>query len=125
MEHTEPSKPRHPKGLYVLFFTEMWERFSFYTMFAVFVFYMDEGLKLSNSQVHNTYGFYSGFVYFTPLLGGWLADKFLGGERAVRKNGMNMQVDHFRLPVGTFKRAFPLPRPSVTMPARRGKCCPR
>jgi nitrate/nitrite transporter NarK len=63
----------------------MWERFSFYTMFAIFVLYMDEGLQLPSSQVHETYAFYSGFVYFTPLLGGWLADK-LGGARVTLWN---------------------------------------
>src|SRR3989304_6368953 len=65
----------HPKGLMVLFFTEMWERFGFYTMLAVFTLYMDETLGWSDSYKGQVYGLYLGFVYFTPIAGGWIADK--------------------------------------------------
>jgi POT family proton-dependent oligopeptide transporter len=73
----------HPKGLMTLFFTEMWERFGFYTMLAVFTLYMDETLGWSDGQKGQVYGLFLGFVYFTPILGGWIADKFLGYRRTI------------------------------------------
>ncbi len=101
------AKAKHPAGLYVLFFTEMWERFSFYTMFAVFVFYMDEALHMGSSQLHNTYAFYSGFVYFTPLLGGYLADKYLGCRKSVLIGAVLMALGHFGLFVGSYAIFYP------------------
>ncbi len=98
---------RHPPGLYVLFFTEMWERFSFYTMFAIFVLYMDESLRLPSEQLHNTYAFYSGFVYFTPLLGGWLADRYLGCRNAVRIGAVLMALGQFGLFLGSYSIFYP------------------
>ncbi len=73
----------HPKGLMTLFFTEMWERFGFYTMLAVFVLYMDETLGWSDAFKGQVYGLYLGFVYFTPIAGGWIADKFLGYRKTI------------------------------------------
>lgn len=73
----------HPKGLMILFFTEMWERFAFYTMLAVFVLYMDEVLGWDDSKKGDIYGLYLGFVYFTPILGGWIADKLLGYRKTI------------------------------------------
>ncbi|HHN74297.1 MAG TPA: MFS transporter [Acidobacteria bacterium] len=101
------AQAKHPRGLYVLFFTEMWERFSFYTMFAVFVLYMDEAMHLPSGQLHNTYAFYSGFVYFTPLLGGWLADRWLGCRKAVLIGGGLMALGHFGLFLGTYALFYP------------------
>ncbi len=100
-------KAKHPPGLYVLFFTEMWERFSFYTMFAIFVLYMDEGLKLPSSQTHETYALYSGFVYFTPLLGGWLADRFLGCRKSVLIGALLMALGHFGLFLANYSLFYP------------------
>jgi POT family proton-dependent oligopeptide transporter len=77
---------KHPKGLYVLFATEMWERFGFYTMVAMFTLYLrdaNEGFGFSAAQASTLYANYQMFVYASPLLGGWLADKFLGYRRAV------------------------------------------
>ena len=59
----------HPKGLMTLFFTEMWERFGFYTMLAVFTLYMDEVLGWSDAYKGQVYGFFLAFVYFTPIAG--------------------------------------------------------
>jgi len=73
----------HPKGLAVLFFTEMWERFAFYTMLAVFTLYMDEVLGWDDSKKGDVYGLYLGFVYFTPIIGGWIADKLLGYRKTI------------------------------------------
>lgn len=73
----------HPKGLMTLFFTEMWERFGFYTMLAVFTLYMDEVLGWSDTYKGQVYGFFLGFVYFTPILGGIIADKLLGYRKTI------------------------------------------
>lgn len=83
-----PAAPRHPPGLYVLFFTEMWERFGFYTMIAIFTLYMkapaaDNGLGLSTTTAGDYYGYFMGLVYFTPLLGGLVADRLLGEYRSI------------------------------------------
>src|SRR2546423_7735654 len=77
---------KHPRGLYVLFATEMWERFGFYTMVAMFTLYLrdeKEGFGWSAAQASTLYANYQMFVYASPLIGGWLADKYLGYRRAV------------------------------------------
>ena len=67
---------RHPKGLFVLFFAEMWERFSYYGMRAILVLYVTNGLMFSDAYANNgVYGSYTGLVYLTPLLGGYVADR--------------------------------------------------
>ena len=76
-------KQDHPKGLYLLFFVEMWERFSYYGMRALIVLYMVQNLMYSAQKAGNIYGLYTGLVYLTPLLGGYLADKYLGQRRCV------------------------------------------
>ena len=73
----------HPKGLYVLFLTEMWERFSYYGMRAMFVLYLMKCLLMSEAQAAQLYGSYTGLVYLTPLLGGFLADRYWGNRRSV------------------------------------------
>jgi POT family proton-dependent oligopeptide transporter len=73
----------HPKGLMTLFFTEMWERFGFYTMLAVFTLYMDEVLGWSDAYKGQVYGFFLAFVYFTPIAGGIIADKLLGYRKTI------------------------------------------
>jgi POT family proton-dependent oligopeptide transporter len=77
----------HPKGLYPLFFTEMWERLSFYMLVGILVLYASDvqrgGLGLTVEEASAIYGTYLAFVYFTPFLGGMLADKYLGYRRAV------------------------------------------
>jgi POT family proton-dependent oligopeptide transporter len=74
-------KPRHPKGLYVLFFTEMWERFGFYTMLFIFTLYLDEYFHFAHPGP--IYGGYLAAVYFTPIAGGWVADRVLGFRRTI------------------------------------------
>lgn len=73
----------HPKGLMTLFFTEMWERFGFYTMLAVFTLYMDEVLGWSDAYKGQVYGIFLAFVYFTPIAGGYIADKLLGYRKTI------------------------------------------
>ncbi len=74
---------KHPRGLMVLFFTEMWERFAFYTMLAVFTLFMDEVMGWSDSIKGDVYGIFLAGVYFTPIFGGWIADRLLGYRRTI------------------------------------------
>ncbi|HHJ53377.1 MAG TPA: MFS transporter [Caldithrix abyssi] len=87
----------HPKGLMTLFFTEMWERFGFYTMLAVFTLYMDETLGWSDAYKGQIYGLYLGFVYFTPILGGWIADRFLGYRKTIMLGAVILSIGYFAL----------------------------
>lgn len=89
----------HPKGLAVLFFTEMWERFGFYTMLAILALYMDEHFALPKTLSGNIYGMFIAFVYFTPLLGGVLADKWLGYGRSIVAGAVLMGLGYFALAV--------------------------
>ena len=86
---------KHPPGLYVLFFTEMWERFSYYGMRSLLVYYMIKHLQFTQEHSSRIYGLYSGFVYFTPLFGGMLADRLLGQRRTVIVGAVLMATGHF------------------------------
>lgn len=90
---------RHPRGLYILFFTELWERYSFYSMMAILTLYMDEALHFDAARTGLVYGSYIGGVYLLPLLGGWLADRVLGFYRAVVIGGVIMMAGHLVLAV--------------------------
>ncbi len=85
----------HPKGLYVLFFTEMWERFSYYGMRALLIYYMTKHLLFSQGQASQVYGLYTGFVYLTPFFGGMLADRVWGQRKTVIVGGVLMAIGHF------------------------------
>ena len=85
----------HPKGLYVLFLTEMWERFSYYGMRAMFVLYMVKCLSLAKEDASQIYGNYTGLVYLTPLLGGYLADRFWGNRRSILLGSAVMALGQF------------------------------
>lgn len=92
----------HPKGLYLLFFTEMWERFSYYGMRAILILYltkklMEGGLGMEEDKAMLLYGYFTGLVYFTPLIGGWLADKFLGKRLSITIGGITMMIGQFVL----------------------------
>jgi POT family proton-dependent oligopeptide transporter len=92
----------HPKGLFLLFFTEMWERFSYYGMRGILILYMtklwaENGLNISEDKASLIYGFFTGFVYFTPIIGGWLADKYLGQRRAITIGGITMLLGQLAL----------------------------
>jgi len=91
---------RHPKGLYVLFATEMWERFSFYTMLALFTLYLQnptEGFGWVTNRATRLYALYLALVYFSPLVGGWVADKKLGYRRSVMIGGFFFMAGHLLL----------------------------
>lgn len=89
------NKKRHPKGLYVLFLTEMWERFSYYGMRAMFVLYMVKCLMMSEQDASQIYGSYTGLVYLTPLLGGYIADRYWGNRRSVLLGSVVMALGQF------------------------------
>jgi POT family proton-dependent oligopeptide transporter len=91
---------KHPKGLYVLFATEMWERFSFYSMLAMFTLYLqdpNEGFGWTAERATGLYANYLMFVYASPLVGGWIADKKLGYRRAVMIGGLFFMAGHLLL----------------------------
>lgn len=89
------TKSGHPKGLYLLFFTEMWERFSYYGMRAIFILFLTKALVLSAKDASNIYGSFTGLVYLTPLLGGYLCDRFLGNRRSILIGGIMMAIGQF------------------------------
>lgn len=89
------SKISHPKGLYVLFATEMWERFNYYGMRAILVLFMTKALFFDKAFASNLYGSYTGLVYLTPLIGGYIADKYWGNRRSIIAGGILMAIGEF------------------------------
>ncbi len=90
----EPEFAGHPKGLYMLFFAEMWERFSYYGMRAILIFYLTQHWLFSDSKSNLIYGAYTSLVYITPVLGGYLADRYLGQRKAVLFGGILLAIGH-------------------------------
>ena len=84
----------HPKGLYVCFFTEMWERFSFYGMKALLLLYLIKHHRFAEADGYTVVGAYGGMVYAVPLIGGLLADRFLGMRKAVVLGGILLCLGH-------------------------------
>ena len=96
----------HPRGLFVLFFTEMWERFSYYGMRAILVLYLvseskgdNPGLGWSNGDALALYGWYTMSVYVASIPGGWIADRFIGQKKAVFVGGLTLCLGHSILAV--------------------------
>ena len=96
----------HPQGLFTLFFTELWERFSYYGMRAILVLYIisdqdsvNSGLGWSNSQAITLYGWYTALVYLLCVPGGWLADKYITHKNAVLYGGWLLCLGHLLLAV--------------------------
>ncbi len=85
----------HPKGLYVLFVTEMWERFSYYGMRAIFMLFLVKGLVMSEKDASNIYGSFTGLVYLTPLIGGYVSDRYWGNRRSIFIGGILMAIGQF------------------------------
>ena len=88
-------KQGHPKGLYVLFITEMWERFSYYGMRAIFTLFMAKALLFSVTLKSQIYGSYTGLVYLTPLIGGYVADRYWGNRKSIIVGGILMAIGQF------------------------------
>ena len=91
-EELDASAKGHPKGLYVLFATEMWERFNYYGMRAILVLFMTKALLFDKAFASNLYGSYTGLVYLTPLIGGFVADRFWGNRRSIITGGVLMSL---------------------------------
>ena len=91
----EPEALGHPKGLYMLFFAEMWERFSYYGMRALLIFYLTKHWLFADDKSQLIYGAYTSLVYITPVLGGYLADRYLGQRKAVLFGGILLMIGHF------------------------------
>ena len=85
----------HPRGLYMLFFAEMWERFSYYGMRALLVLYLTKHWLFSDGDASMIYGAYTALVYITPVIGGYLADKYLGQRKAVQYGAVLLTIGHF------------------------------
>ncbi len=90
----QPEFAGHPKGLYMLFFAEMWERFSYYGMRALLIFYLTKHWLFADSKANLIYGAYTSLVYITPVLGGYLADRYLGQRKAVVFGGLLLAAGH-------------------------------
>ncbi len=96
MNQSTPQKG-HPKGLYVLFATEMWERFNYYGMRAILILFMTKALLFGDAFASNLYGSYTGLVYLTPLIGGYIADRYWGNKRSIIIGGLIMAIGEFLL----------------------------
>lgn len=102
MSNDVQTQKGHPKGLYVLFFTEMWERFSYYGMRALLVLYLtaeliNGGFGLIRENALEIYAIFTGLVYLTPIIGGILADKVLGQRKAIFIGAITMAIGQFSL----------------------------
>lgn len=87
----------HPRGLFLLFFVEMWERFSFYGMRALLIFYLTQHFLFSDRDASYSYGAYMSLIYISPLMGGYLADRYLGQRKAVLFGGIVIAIGHILL----------------------------
>ncbi len=111
MDSTQPQQG-HPKGLYTLFFTEMWERFSYYGMRALLTIFLTAelatgGFGLDRAESLSVYGVFTALVYLTPILGGWFADKILGQRKSIIIGGLVMAIGQFMLAAGSSFELFP------------------
>lgn len=101
----------HPAGLLVLFFTEMWERFSYYGMRALLTLFLvstlaSGGWEWTRAEAMNLYGWYTGFVYLTPILGGIIADKITGFRKAIIIGALLMTLGHASMALEIFNNSF-------------------
>jgi proton-dependent oligopeptide transporter, POT family len=99
LEEAELNKGKHPRQLYLLFFTEMWERFSFYGMKALLLAYMVTQLKFDEPKGYAILGSYAALVYTMPMFGGMIADRFLGYRKAITFGGILMTIGHLVLAI--------------------------
>ena len=89
----------HPRGLIILFFAEMWERFSYYGMRGILIFYLTQHLLFDDATAGAQYGSYTSLVYLLPLIGGLLADRYLGTRKAVVFGAMLLVAGHMMMAV--------------------------
>jgi proton-dependent oligopeptide transporter, POT family len=104
ISHVNPAKSEtwfgHPRQLARMFTTEMWERFGYYGMRALLTLYLTKHFVFSDHSATGLYGGYTALVYLTPLIGGWLADQYLGSKRAVKFGAIVMAIGYFVLCFG-------------------------
>ena len=98
---------QHPKGLYLLFTTEMWERFSYYGMRAILSLYMIQALFYNTVFTSSVYGYYTGLVYLTPLIGGYISDRYWGNRKSIITGGVLMALGQFGLAISSYLYAPP------------------
>ena len=96
---TEKTFLGHPTGLFVLFFTEMWERFSYYGMRALLVLYLTKHFLFDREAAYGLYGAYTTLVYITPVIGGYLADRYLGARKAVTVGAIFLVLGHLGMAI--------------------------
>ncbi len=100
---TPAANSKHPKGLYLLFFTEMWERFGFYLMLGILYLYMTDNLKgglgFGEGEANDWYGTYIALVYLTPFIGGLLADRIFGYRKTIVAGGALMAAGYLTLAI--------------------------
>jgi len=94
---TSRARERQPRALSTLFFTEMWERFSYYGMRALLVLYLVHALGYAREDALELYATYTALVYITPILGGYIADRYLGPRKAILVGGIAMAMGHFAM----------------------------
>ena len=87
----------HPRGLFVLFFAEMWERFSYYGMRNILIFYLTQHLLFDDELASSQYGSYTSLVYLVPLIGGMIADRWLGTRKAVAFGALLLVAGHLTM----------------------------
>ncbi len=90
---------QHPRGLHILFFAEMWERFSYYGMRGILIFYMTQHFLFNDERAQGQYGAYTSLVYLMPLIGGFLADRYLGNRKAIAFGALLLVGGHFMMAV--------------------------
>jgi POT family proton-dependent oligopeptide transporter len=112
MEASAPTWFGHPRGLTVLFLTNMWEQFSYYGMRALLVYFMTKQLLLGQAQASLIYGAYTACAYFTPIIGGAMVDRFLGKRRAIIIGASVMAAGHFMM---TFEPLFYLALATIAL----------
>jgi proton-dependent oligopeptide transporter, POT family len=87
----------HPRGLFILFFAEMWERFSYYGMRGLLIFFLTQHFLFDDKTAQGQYGAYTSLVYLLPLIGGYLADRFLGSRKAIAFGALLLVAGHFTM----------------------------
>src|SRR5579872_1700768 len=85
---TQALNEAQPKSLYLLFFTELWERFGFYTLQAIIILFMTKALVMGDTKANLLYAAFSGVLYLSPTIGGYLADNYLGFQRSITIGGI-------------------------------------
>jgi proton-dependent oligopeptide transporter, POT family len=90
---------QHPRGLHILFFAEMWERFSYYGMRGILIFYMTQHFLFDDGRAQGQFGAYASLVYLMPLIGGFLADRYLGNRKAIAFGALLLVAGHCMMAV--------------------------